>query len=162
MQTVRARPGVRLPQRRYRPARVPISKTVTPASVQQYGTVLYIVDVVNTGTADAFDIVITDVLPGNLALGTVTMPSVCTDSSGMNTVSVYCPQLDELTMMQITYEAQPQICPVTIQNQVAVTWTSLPGPIGTCASTPTLCTAGPSGAIDGERNGSTIHPPYRW
>jgi uncharacterized repeat protein (TIGR01451 family) len=146
-----------------------ITKTVSPNSVVPGGgPVTYTVTIANTGTADAFDIVFTDTLPPGLTLnlGSVTAPGPCTNNSSGNTVNVTCPQLDDGTAIQITYQATVSAtapCPTTLTNTATVTWTSLPGPKGTCPNPTGSCTPGNSGAIDGERDGSTApNPPNKY
>ena len=142
-----------------------LTKSVSPAAVVPGGPpVTYTVTIANTGTADAFDIVFTDTLPPGLTVvaGSLTLPAGCTGSATGQNVSVTCPQLDDGTAIQITYQATVPAtvsCPTTLTNQATVTWTSLPGPNGTTSNPTGSSTPGASGAINGERNGSSAFPP---
>ena len=136
-----------------------IAKTVSPNPVVQGGTVTYTVTITNAGTADAFDVVFTDTLPAGLTpiAGSLTFPTGCTGTLVGQSISVACPTIPTGGSVTITYKAvaNPATCPATLTNQAKVTWTSLPGPQGTCPNPTGSCTAGNSGAIDGERDGST-------
>ncbi len=146
-----------------------ITKSVSSASVTQGGTVNYTVQMTNNGSATAFDAVFTDTLPVGLTLnGPVTTTPLalgCTNNVSGQVVTVTCSQVPNQpnpnSTVNITYQviANPVSCPVTLTNQAAVTWTSLPGPKGTALnptlSNPTLV-LGASGAINGERDGVTL------
>ena len=150
-----------------------LTKTASPTTVVQGGTVTYSAGIANTGTA-AFDINFADTLPAGLALVNTAfpVPSGCTNnSSSPGNVNVTCQQLDELTPKPlITYQATVLTCiTTTLTNTAKVTWTSLPGPQGTPpgSGNPTgQQTLGLSGAatppntlVNGERNGSSSYPP---
>ncbi len=136
-----------------------ITKTVSPSPVVQGGTVTYTLTITNTGTADAFDIGFTDTLPVGLTpvAGSLTFPTGCTGTLAGQDVTVNCATIPTGGSVTITYNAvaTPATCPVTLTNQAKVAWTSLPGHQGTCPNPTGSCTAGTSGAIDGERDGST-------
>jgi uncharacterized repeat protein (TIGR01451 family) len=136
-----------------------ITKTVSPNPVVQGGTVTYTVTIANAGTADAFDVAFTDTLPVGLTpiAGSLSFPAGCTGTLAAPNVSVTCATIPVNGSVSIAYQAvaNPGSCPATLTNQAKVTWTSLPGPKGTCPNPTGSCTPGNSGAIDGERDGST-------
>ncbi len=141
-----------------------IAKTVSPNPVVQGGTVTYTVTITNNGAATAFDVAFTDTLPSGLTPvpTSLTSPSGWTGSINGQNVNVNCnsPACDVPAggpALTITYQAvaSPATCPVTLTNRARVTWTSLPGPQGTTTNPTGSVTPGNSGALDGERDGST-------
>jgi hypothetical protein len=72
---------------------------------------------------------------------------------------VTCANIPVNGVVTIKYKAvaNTPACPATLTNRAAVTWTSLPGngtPVGASNATGSI-TPGASGAVDGERNGTT-------
>jgi uncharacterized repeat protein (TIGR01451 family) len=136
-----------------------MTKTVAPNPALSGQTLTYTVQYTNNGTADAFDVVLQDTLPAGLTLGTVTAGCPVTTTS--NVITVTCAQVPKApnpgSTVIVTYQAvaNPATCPVTLNNQATLTWTSLPGPQGTTVNPTGSSTPGNSGLIDGERNGVT-------
>jgi uncharacterized repeat protein (TIGR01451 family)/fimbrial isopeptide formation D2 family protein len=138
-----------------------ITKTVSPNPVLQGGTVTYMVTIsTNAGTADAFDVNFSDILPPGLTF--VPNSLIVTGGCLLPVVSPVAPAVTCGTVpisgppVIIKYQAVATTCPATLTNLATVTWTSLPGPQGTTISNGThSITPGVSGAVDGERNGTT-------
>jgi len=129
-------------------------KTAVPATVAPGGILTFNVSVTNGGTADAFDVQITDPMgsgSGLLPMGPVTFTSSCVAAvptliAGVISVPrlpVGC-TIAATLMARVTFK-----CPVaSVTNTAFATYTSLPAG----ASNPTgSVTPGPSGAINGER-----------
>jgi large repetitive protein len=138
-----------------------IKKTADPTPVVQGGTVYYSVTITNTGTADAFDVQLTDTLsPGLTFNPPVTVTGNCLPIPVVSTgaPAVTCDRVPVNGTLTIVYQAvaNPQTCPVTLWNQATVTWTSLPGPNGTVVNSTASSTGLPSGANGGERDGVTL------
>ena len=140
-----------------------ITKAVSPNPVVQGGTVTYTVTITNSGTATAFDVAFTDTLPTDLTpVTSLTFPLGWTGGIIGQNVNVTCntPSCSGVPVggvVTITYQAKanPATCPVKLTNQAKVTWTSLPGLKGTTTNLTGSSTPGNSGALDGERDGST-------
>jgi uncharacterized repeat protein (TIGR01451 family) len=140
-----------------------LTKTVSPTTVVQGVTVPYTVTITNSSPVDAFDVQFADTLPVGLILdpASVNVTGGCFSPTVVNTVpSVTCARIPVGGVVTIRYRAlaDPISCPVTLTNDARTTWTSLPGPNGTTTNSPPMSTTpGPSGAPDGERDGS--NPP---
>ncbi len=124
----------------------------------------------NNNAATAFDVVLSDTFDSNLTLGTVNISStqgasciggrafIAGDSivGQLVTVNVSC--LDPGKTVTVTINAAIAAATTsgtTIANSSGLTYTSLPGTQGTCATAPFTCTGiGTSGSGTGERNGS--------
>jgi uncharacterized repeat protein (TIGR01451 family) len=138
--------------------KITIKKVVTSVlpSLVVTATATYTITLTNSGTATAFDVRLTDLLPGCLSNILVSPPYTNNNLTG--------------TMLDITISSIPVNGTVTVTykatvscvdcrrliNTAKVTWTSLPGPFGTTAN-PNLTgssTPGASGFANGERNGS--------
>ncbi len=139
-----------------------MTKTVAPNPAIKGQTLTYTVQYTNSGTADAFDVELKDTLPPGFTFGTITAGCPFTTVPA-NTITMTCSQVPKApnpgSTVVVTYQAvaNPETCPVTLQNRASLTWTSLPGPQGTTGNPSGSSTPGNSGAVDGERNGVT--PP---
>jgi uncharacterized repeat protein (TIGR01451 family) len=137
-----------------------MTKTVAPNPAVKGQTLTYTVQYTNNGSADAFNVELTDTLPTGLTFGTITASCPFTNVPS-NTLTVTCAQIPKApnsgSTVIITYQAvaNPASCPVKLNNQANLTWTSLPGLQGTTVNPTGSSTPGNSGAIDGERNGVT-------
>ncbi|MEI7688420.1 MAG: hypothetical protein WCL32_25715, partial [Planctomycetota bacterium] len=117
----------------------------------------------NTGTSNAFDINLTDVLPAGVTLNGIVSqtggPALATLNVIGNTISGTFTNPAGLAVGQsitIRYQgvAGSGVTPnQTITNTATATWTSLPG-TGTAPNTTGSVTPGASGTATGERNGS--------
>jgi uncharacterized repeat protein (TIGR01451 family)/fimbrial isopeptide formation D2 family protein len=136
-----------------------MTKTVAPNPAVKGQTLTYTVQYTNNGTADAFNVELKDTLPPGLTLGTVA--ATCPFTSGGNVITVTCAQVPKApgsgSTVIVTYQAvaNPATCPVKLNNQANLTWTSLPGPQGTTVNPTGSSTPGSSGSVDGERDGVT-------
>ncbi len=144
---------------------VTITKQVAPDPLLGPFFWNYTIDLVSNGTADAFDVHLTDQLPNS-----VIVPNSLTwnpsSASVVPITSLTTTQLVDITIGQfptgqslsIQFTTESGKC----ANSALVTWTSLPGPLGTTLNNPThSITPGLSGAVDGERNGSGGVNDYR-
>jgi uncharacterized repeat protein (TIGR01451 family)/fimbrial isopeptide formation D2 family protein len=135
-----------------------ITKTASPASVPPGGIVTFTVTTTNNGTADAFDVLLTDPSSSGISV----MPNTVTFSSGcatgiVNTTTgdVSVPRIPVGCTVTVTLKAKVTAnCPTgPVTNTAFATYTSLPAtgtPIGLNNSTGSI-TPGASGATDGER-----------
>jgi len=136
-----------------------MTKTVAPNPALSGQTLTYTVQYTNNGTADAFDVVLKDTLPAGLTLGTVT--AGCTVTTALNLLTMTCAQVPKApnpgSTVIVTYQAvaNPATCPVTLNNQATLTWTSLPGSNGTLVNPTGSITPLNPGLFDGERDGVT-------
>lgn len=137
-----------------------MTKTVAANPAVKGQTLTYTVQYTNNGTADAFNVELKDTLPPGLTLGTVAAGCPFTNVPS-NTLTVTCAQIPKApnpgSTVIVTYQAvaNPATCPVTLNNQANLTWTSLPGLQGTTVNPTGSSTPGNSGAVDGERDGVT-------
>lgn len=108
----------------------------------------------NTGTANAYDIVIQDPVPSSLFVFgvTVTSSSPCTSQvTSSNTVMVTCPVIGPGSSVQLQFSVRGlQLC-TPLTNTATLTYTSLPGLHGTVPNTTGGFPPGASGAPRGER-----------
>src|SRR6185503_15389963 len=120
----------------------------------------YTVQYTNNGSADAFEVELKDTLPPGLTLGTITATCPFTNVPA-NTLTMTCAQIPKApnpgSTVIVTYQAvaNPATCPVKLNNQASLTWTSLPGLQGSTVNPTGSSTPGNSGAVDGERDGVT-------
>ncbi len=143
-----------------------VSKTPDGASGDAGDTITFTVEIENTGTSTAFDVVWTDVVPngmtytgGTLAhTGVDVAPDTLNDGdptgTGLTaTWSALAPGDSSTLTFDVTldYTLEPA---ETVTNTADVTWTSLPG-TGTTGNPTGSDTPGGSGDADGERNGTS-------
>jgi uncharacterized repeat protein (TIGR01451 family) len=136
---------------------VTITKTVAP-NPQQTGNWIYTITLTSNGTADAFDVHMTDVLPQNCVVvgSPAWTPSppppawAAAISSTINSVNITISHFPKLQAQGIQFTAK---CGKPCDNSAQATWTSLPG-TGTSPNPTGSSTPGASGAINGERDGS--------
>jgi uncharacterized repeat protein (TIGR01451 family) len=140
-----------------------IAKAVSPATILQGGTASYTVTITNQSPVQAYDMQFSDTLPPGLTFvpSSVTVGGSCLPAPGISATSpaVTCSQIPANGTVAIKYKAvvNAPACPATLTNKAAVTWTSLPAngtPVGINNLTGSI-TPGPSGAANGERNGTT-------
>lgn len=151
-----------------------INKSVSPAPYYAGDIVTYLMTFTNNATGNnattAFDIVLNDVLDNNLTVGPVSIsgtqgatcaggtPFSTSHSTAGQTVSASVSCLNPGSSVTVTVNAtiNPSVTSGTsISNNASLTYSSLPGPQGNCASAPFACSAvGTSGSSNGERNGS--------
>jgi uncharacterized repeat protein (TIGR01451 family) len=136
-----------------------LTKTVSPTSIVQGGTVTYNVTIHNPGPIDASDVQFSDVLGAGLSyVSPTTVGGACAGAVASSTSpSITCTSVPANGNVTIQYKAvaNPATCPATLPNQATVTWTSLPGLQGTTTNPTGSHTPGSSGAPNGERNGAT-------
>ena len=118
---------------------------------------IYTLTLTNSGDSTAFDVVLEDLLSSCLvALPEIEVPQGADHQVSNNRLAVEIDQIPAGDSASIVYsvlsDCEPEACPV--ENEATVTWTSLPGPDGIAPNPP-----GDSGAVDGERNGSSAFPP---
>lgn len=128
------------------------SANVTPISGAS-SVVEFTVKITNKGHATAFDLRLTDNLPVGITLSGLTLPQTC--SASMPLLTVDCPSLAVKETIDIKYTALASGCPGPVTNTATVTWTSLPGPMGTQGNPTGSNITAASGAPAGERNGSS-------
>jgi fimbrial isopeptide formation D2 family protein/uncharacterized repeat protein (TIGR01451 family) len=116
----------------------------------------YDLTITNSGTADAFELRISDALPANQTLTGVAIQTnpggvTLTNNSTGNTVDATLNRLNVGATVVVRISATLDTLPATVDqtNTATLTYTSLPGERGTGNSTP-----GTSGSTTGERNGS--------
>ena len=138
---------------------VSVVKQVVPHP-QQAGNWIYTITLTSNGTADAFDIHLTDPLPQNCSVvaNTLTLtpssPGVVGIGSSSTTASTVVITIDGFpasASLAIKFTAK---CDVPCDNSAGVAWTSLPGPFGTTLNPTHSATPGAGGASDGERDGT--------
>jgi uncharacterized repeat protein (TIGR01451 family)/fimbrial isopeptide formation D2 family protein len=132
-----------------------LTKTASPANVLPGGIVTYTVTATNNGTADAFDVVLTDPLPAGLTFvgGSITANSGCA-APVVSGTSVIVPQIIPGCTVTVTFKAQVYAhCPFDIVNTALADYTSLRanGTASGVGNTTGSITPGASGATDGER-----------
>lgn len=142
-----------------------LTKTANPATLPTGGgPVTFTIQIANQGTATAFDLAFTDTLPNGFFFANfLQVPTGCTSSVSGQTLNVNCPSSVVLPVngtMTIKYEAKVDAKGCGGKNQAGVTWTSLPGLQGTLSNPTNSSTAGSSGALNGERNGTTATPSW--
>jgi LPXTG-site transpeptidase (sortase) family protein len=157
------------------PAITAINKSISPAGPYYGGSVItYTLAFSNTATGNnattAFDITMTDILDANLTVGAVNVSSTqgatcaggtaftnSTSTVGQGvTVNASCLDVGSSVTVTISATIIASTPPGTsISNNAGLTYTSLPGAQGSCASAPFSCSSvGASGSGTGERNGA--------
>src|SRR5688572_29378349 len=157
------------------PAITSIIKSISPAGPYYAGNLItYTLAFSNNASGNnattAFDVVLNDTLDSNLTAGTVSVSSTqgitCaggnifstnnTTVGQVVTVSVSC--LDPGSSITVTIDATISASTASgtsISNDASLTYTSLPGSQGNCATASFSCSSvGPSGSGTGDRNGS--------
>ena len=144
-----------------------ISKSAAATSLNTGSTVTYTVAIANNGAATAFDVRLTDNLPACLANLTAVVINTGGGVTGVTNAS-------SSTMLDLTIAVMPASGSINVQytatltctncadllNTAKVTWTSLPGPLGTTSNPTGSPTPGASGQPDGERDGSGVMNDY--
>lgn len=140
---------------------ITMTKTVAPNPAQKGQTLTYTVQYTNNGSADAFEVQLTDTLPSGLSPGAIT--ASCPATVAGNVITMTCTQVpkapDAGSTVILSYQAvaNPQNCPAVLENKAKLTWTSLPGN-GTASGVDNMTgsvTPGPTGTANGERDGIT-------
>ena len=150
------------------PALTETKELLSPVPRDAGDTASYRVIYTNTGSATAFETLLTDTLPSDLTLN---LPSVTVTPSGGaagvanaslgNTVNVTLATIPPGGSVTVTYAAvvNNSIAPgQTVQNTARVTYTSLPGTNGTTPNPTGSTTPGAPGDPTGERTGSGTAP----
>ncbi len=137
-----------------------VVKTASPTSALPGALITFNVNVTNTGTADAFDVLITDTLPAasglSVVTGTSAVASTCsTPTLNTTTGAVSVPRIPVGCGVTLTFKARVIAnCPTaSVTNTAKVAYTSLPlngTPLGPNNLTGSI-TPGASGASNGER-----------
>lgn len=124
-------------------------------------TATYTVTLTNTGTATAFDVQLTDQLPGcltnltNVQINASTGVTGVTNTSTSSALNVAIAVLPVNGTVIIHYSATVTCIDCNqLINTATVRWTSLPGPQGTTSNLTNSPTPGASGSANGERNGA--------
>lgn len=152
------------------PQFVSFNKTADPQTGQAGDTIDFEVvfqasSAADTNTNTAFDVVMRDQLPADMALDESTV-SVAFAPAACSTVSANNSDDDPaVRLVELVFDSIPQGCQITVSyqadllvsvapgdtitNDAELAWTSLPGPNGTTGFTP-----GAPGDADGERTGS--------
>ncbi len=128
----------------------------TPSGIVIGGMADYTLTITNTGTATAFDVIVVDSLPPCITSASVGgLPSGVADNTTGSVLSFVIPSIEVGGSITIPYQATIACAECEdLENTAHATWTSLPGP-GTSNNPTGSVTPGNSGAIDGERNGSS-------
>jgi uncharacterized repeat protein (TIGR01451 family) len=118
----------------------------------------YTITLANVGTATAFDVRLTDPLPGcltNLTNIQVSTGVTVTNSSTPTRLDLMIASIPVNGTVTVNYSATVSCtdCGWLI-NIAKVTWTSLPGPLGTIVNSTISSTPGASGLANGERDDS--------
>lgn len=138
---------------------VGVIKQVAPHP-QQLGNWIYTISLASNGSADAFDVQLTDALPQNCTVVantlTVTPSSgavvgISSSSTTASTVVITIVKFPVGQSLVIQFTAK---CADPCANSAGVAWTSLPGPFGTILNPTHSSTPGAGGAVDGERDGT--------
>lgn len=139
---------------------IKLTKTVAPANVPQNGSPTFTIALQSDGTADAFEVQLTDVFPAGLinlsAAAPVVMPVNCATFSPPtftgSTMTSSAPKMPPGCTATFTINCQlaPGWCGQGT-NVAKLTYTSLPGPKGTLVNATLASVPGNSGALDGER-----------
>ncbi|MCE9531404.1 MAG: isopeptide-forming domain-containing fimbrial protein [Planctomycetes bacterium] len=139
-----------------------VNKVVNVASGDAGDSVTYTVTFSNTGTATAFDAILTDTLPASVTrTGAVTVSTTGTvtgiDSTGTtgNSLQVLFASIAPGATVTVTYTAtlNSTVAPGdVISNTASLVYTSLPGPLGTTSNPTGSSVTTISGSTTGERN----------
>jgi uncharacterized repeat protein (TIGR01451 family) len=136
--------------------KITIKKVVTSVlpSLVVTATATYTITLTNSGTATAFDVRLTDQLPGCLSNLFVSPPYTNTNLTG-TMLDVTIASIPVNGTVTVTYKATVSCIDCRrLINTAKITWTSLPGPFGTTANLTNSSTPGASGFPNGERDGS--------
>jgi uncharacterized repeat protein (TIGR01451 family) len=136
--------------------KIKIKKVVTSVlpSLAVSATATYTVTLTNSGTATAFDVRLTDVLPGCLSNILVSPPYTNTNLTG-TMLDVTIASIPVNGTVTVTYKATVSCIDCRrLINTAKVTWTSLPGTQGTTSNSTGSYTPHASGDPRGERDGS--------
>ncbi len=112
-----------------------LSKAVAPVTGDAGNPITYTLRVTNTGTLDAFNIVVTDVLPSNVSVVTAAITSGVAPSSLITTTGALTVTWDSLTaaqsaVVQLATALNGTVTPnQAITNTANLQWTSLPGDV---------------------------------
>lgn len=143
-----------------------VNKVVNVASADAGDVVTYTVTFSNSGTATAFDAILTDNLPAAVTLNsasvtvntTGTVTGVDTSGTAGNNLLITFASIGVGATVTVTYQAA-LIATVSpgdvISNTANLTYTSLPGTNGTTTNPTGSANTGAPGSATGERNGST-------
>lgn len=135
---------------------IAIAKAAAVPSLIAGATATYTITLANNGTAAAFDVHLTDQMPFCLTnLANVQVTTAATNNSTATTLDLVIGSIPLNGTVTIHYTATVSCVDCSkLPNTAHVTWTSLPGPLGTPVNPTTSSTPGPSGSATGERNGS--------
>lgn len=133
-----------------------IAKSGLVPSLTVAATATYTITLTNNGTATAFDVRLSDHLPACLSnLAGVQVSTPATNNSTATTLDLTITSIPVNGIVTIQYTATVRCTECSkLLNTANVTWTSLPGPLGTTVNNTTSSTPGPSGSATGERDGS--------
>lgn len=137
-----------------------VTKTASAANVLPGGVITFTIKVTNSGSTDAFEVLMTDPLPALSGLsfmpGTATVNSGCSSPTlNPSNGDVSVPRLPAACTVTETFQARVIAkCPTaSVTNTAYATYSSLPGigtPLGLSNQTGSI-TPGASGAVNGER-----------
>jgi uncharacterized repeat protein (TIGR01451 family) len=145
---------------------ITVTKSVQPTSVTPGGAVAYTITLTSDGSADAFDVSLTDGFPastftGLAASAPIMSPANCATFTtplftGTTMTSGTPPLLPKMPVgctatFTITGHLLPGLCPPQVTNHADVLYTSLPGLKGTAPNPTGGTVPGNSGAFNGER-----------
>jgi fimbrial isopeptide formation D2 family protein/uncharacterized repeat protein (TIGR01451 family) len=148
-----------------------VTKTASPDTDLEAGDlVTYTIDVTNTGTVDAFDLVLSDVLPPNTVYvdtPTATLAHTAGVAPDAGTLQIVSHELGaewarlnvgQSATIEYTVRILLSVAPnAELRNEVDLSWTSLPND-GTPGN-PTGSESGTPGESDGERTGEENGAP---
>ncbi len=143
-----------------------LNKTVNPGTADAGDTVTFTITFSNSSDptrADAFDVQLLDTLPADLALDLASINVVTaggtsgvTDNSTGNTVDINFDQVPLGGSVTVTFDAVIAVdaqLNELLTNTANITYTSLPGDMGTAVNPTGSSVADVSGGDEGERNG---------
>jgi uncharacterized repeat protein (TIGR01451 family)/fimbrial isopeptide formation D2 family protein len=135
---------------------ITITKAASVPSLTVGAVANYTVTLVNNGTATAFDVHLIDQLPACLTnLSNVQANVAAANSSTPTTLDLTIASIPVFGTATVHYSATLSCVDCTkLTNTATVTWTSLPGLLGTTSNPTTSPTPGGTGQFNGERNGS--------
>jgi uncharacterized repeat protein (TIGR01451 family) len=138
--------------------KITITKVAAVPSLTVGATATYTVTLANNGTATAFDVRLTDQLPDcltNLTNIHVSTGVTATNSSTPTRLDLMIASIPVNGTVTVTYSATVSCVDCSeLINTAKVTWTSLPGPVGSIVNPTTSSTPGASGLANGERDDS--------
>jgi uncharacterized repeat protein (TIGR01451 family)/fimbrial isopeptide formation D2 family protein len=137
---------------------VTISKKGSVPGLSVGSTAAYTITLTNNGTAEAFDVRLTDALPAcltNLDLAGIQISVPATDQSAGSLIDITIASIPVNGVVTVRYTAQVSCVDCSrLTNTAAVAWTSLPGSSGTAPNATGSPTPGATGTFDGERDGT--------